>query len=168
MRLLAAVLLAGLVLTSSASAKEVTGATICGAQECRTFGPEIGHDAMPDSAPAEAPAATAFLRVTVDVRVEEGEDVAVEWVYVPSLGLLGGDEGWMSPIDGTGLERLARGLEPFPASEMPGAAPEVPSPPAPPAPVDRSSPTWVVAGLGAVLALLGLAALARHRRVALP
>jgi hypothetical protein len=170
MRPLVIALLAGLVLASSASAKEVTGATICGADDCRTVGAEVGHDVFPDSIPAEAPAAAPFVRVSVDVRVEDGEEVTVESVFVPSLGLLGGEGGWMRPVDEGALatlERLARGLEPWPASELPGAAPQAASAPAPappPAPVDRSSPTWVVAGLGAVLALLGLAAFAGGRR----
>jgi len=171
MRALIAVLLAGLVLASTASAKEVVGATVCGAQECREVsGAEAGHGVMPDSTPAEAPGAAPFVRVSVDVRVEEGERVAVEWVYVPSLGLLGGDEGWMRPIDGSTLERLARGLAPFPAAQLPGAAPEPAAQPAPPPPADRSSPTWIVAGLGAGLGLLGLTAVVRERRrpVALP
>jgi hypothetical protein len=171
MRLLVAVLLAGLSLPSTASAKEVVGATICGAESCRTLsGAEVGHDVWPDSTPAESPRAAPFVRVSVDVRAEEGELVTVESVFVPSLGLIGGDEGWMRPIDGTGLERLARGLEPFPASEMPGAAAPAPSAPASPPPVDRSSPAWIVAALGAVLALLGLTAFVRERRgpVALP
>jgi hypothetical protein len=172
MRLLAAVLLAGLVLVPAASAKEVVGATICGAEECRTIsGAEAGHDVMPDSTTAAAPEAAPFLRLTVDVRVEEGEVVAMESVFVPSLGLLGGEGGWMRPVDGAlaTLERLARGLEPWPAAELPGAAPAPEPEPAAP-PVDRSSPTWVVAALGGVLALLGLAAFARERRrpVALP
>jgi hypothetical protein len=171
MRLLAAVLLAGLVLAAPASAKEVVGATICGAQECRTLsGAEAGHDVWPDSTPAQAPQAAPFVRVSVDVRGEEGEQVTVESVFVPSLGLVGGDEGWMRPIDGAGLERLARGLEPFPASELPGAAAAPAPAPASPPPSDRSSPAWVVAVLGAALALLGLTAFARERRrpVALP
>jgi hypothetical protein len=175
MRPLIVALLAVLVLASSASAKEVRGATICGAQECRTVGAEVGHDVFPDSAPAEAPQAAPFVRLSVDVRVEEGEDVTVEWVFVPSLGLIGGEGGWMRPIDEGALatlQRLARGLQPWPASELPGAAPpRAAAPASPPPAVDRSSPMWIVAGVGAGLALLGLVVFARerrHRSVALP
>jgi hypothetical protein len=172
-------LLASLLLVSTASAKELAGATICGADDCRTVaaGAELDR-ILPEGSAASPPEPAAFLRVSLQFRGEEDEIVTAESLLVPSAGVLGGEGegGWMllAPESLAGLERVAEGLEPWPASQLSAAVVELggapieppPPPPAaePPAPVDRSSPTGIVVGMGALLVLLGLAAVVSERR----
>jgi hypothetical protein len=173
-------LLASLLLVSTASAKELAGATVCGADDCRTVGAggELDRMLLEGSA-AAAPEPAPFLRVSLRFRGEEDEIVIAESLLVPSAGVLGGEGegGWMllAPESLAGLERVAEGLEPWPASQLSAAVvelggapiePEQAPPPAaePPPPVDRSSPTGVVVGLGALVALFGLAAVVSTRR----
>ena len=170
-------LLAGLSLVSTASAKELAGATVCGVDACRSASADQLERMVPEGDAAAAPDAPApFLRVSLKFRGEEDEVVTVGSVLVPSAHLMGGEGGWtwLAPAALARLEDLAAGLEPWPAAQLSSAVQELggapieaaapePAASAPP-PVDRSSPTGVVVGLGALVVLLGVAAVVRDRR----
>jgi hypothetical protein len=171
-------LLAGLVLASTASAKELAGATICGADGCQTAGTDRELDRiLPEGSAAGPPEPAPFLRVSLTFRGEEDETVTVGEVFVPSAGVMGSEGGWtlLAPESLAGLERLAEGLDPLPASQLSAAVQEVggapleaaappPDDPAPPPPADRSSSAGVVLVMGALVLLLGLAAVVQERR----
>ena len=80
-------LLASLLLVSTASAKELAGATVCGADDCRTVGAggELDRMLLEGSA-AAAPEPAPFLRVSLRFRGEEDEIVIAESLLVPSAG----------------------------------------------------------------------------------
>ena len=170
-------LLASLLLASTASAKELAGATICGVDGCQTAraGGELDR-IVPEGEAAGQPEPAPFLRVSLRFRGEEDETVTVGSVLVPSAGVLGGEGGWtrLMPEALAGLERLAGDMQPFPASqlsaavqELGGAPIEAAAPPpedVPAPPIDRSSSTGVVLGMGAIVVLLGLLAVVQERR----
>jgi hypothetical protein len=182
-RLVIASLLASLALVSPASAKEIAGATICGADGCRSAGDgAVLHRLMPEGQPAVAPAAAPFLRVAMRY-AHDDEAVTVRSVLVPSAGLLGSEGGWvrLGPRARAAFRRLADGLEALPPTRLQAALDEVgaaasePQTQRPPevfmvqpaaeASSEASSNTGVVVGVVAgVAVLLGLIAAATRMR----
>jgi hypothetical protein len=173
---IACLLLAGLVLAPTASAKELAGATICGAEDCRTVGEAQLRGVVPEGEPAVSPEEpTAFLRVSLQFRGDRDEIHTMESLLIPSRGLLGGEQ-WvrLEPAAAAALSGFAEGLDPWPASELSAAVVELggtpieapqPAEPAPPAPPDRTSGAGVVLGGLAVIVLMGgLAAMASVRQ----
>jgi hypothetical protein len=179
-RLVIASLLASLALVSPASAKEIAGATICGADGCRSAGDgAVLHRLMPEGQPAVAPAAAPFLRVAMRY-AHDDEAVTVRSVLVPSAGLLGSEGGWvrLGPRARAAFRRLADGLEALPPTRLQAAldevgaaasGPQTQRPPdvfTVPTAAEGSSNTGLVVGVVAGIAvLLGLvAATTRMRR----
>jgi hypothetical protein len=168
------------LLPASASAKEVVKAQVCGADDCVSVGRAIAMD-LPDGGPPANPPKEAAPFYTAEITMREGEggkEFTFTTMFVPSGGLMRGDDGqWMdAPIQTeNAFKRAARGLEPFPASEL-GPLPkpteaqvsEVVRPPADPAPVDDGNSTWLIAalGLGGLVATWALALHVRRRRAA--
>jgi len=173
---IAFLLLAGLVLAPTASAKELAGATICGADECRTVGEAQLRGVVPEGEPAVTPEAASFLRVSLQFRGDRDEIHTMESLLIPSSGLLGGEQ-WvrLEPAAAAALSGLAEGLDPWPASELSAATVELGGAPIedpqpaevtpPPPPPDRTSGTGVVlGGLAVLLVMGGLAAMASARQ----
>jgi hypothetical protein len=165
------------LLASTASAKELAGASVCGADGCRSARDAQLRGLEPEGDAEVAPTPAPFLRVTLRFRGEEDEIVTVRSLLIPSTGAFGGEGGWLRlrPASLEALQRVGEGLEPLPAAqlsdavqELGGAPLEEATPPPPedvaPPPVDRSSPTGVVVGLGAIIVLLGVVAVVRERR----
>jgi hypothetical protein len=162
---IACLFLAGLVLAPAASAKELAGATICGADDCRAVGEAQLRGVVPEGPPAVTPEAASFLRVSLQFRGDRDEIHTMEALLIPSSGLLGGEQ-WMrlEPEAAAALAGFAEGLDPWPASELSAAAVQLggepieaprPAEVAPPPPPDRTSGTGVVLGGLAVLLLMG-------------
>jgi hypothetical protein len=166
------------LLASSASAKELAGATVCGVDGCRSASAAQLRGLEPEGDAEAAPRPAPFLRVTLRFRGEEDEVVTARSLLIPSTGVMGGEAGWLRlwPDSLAKLQRLGEGLEPWPASQLSPAveklggapletpAPAEPAAQVPPAAIDRSSPTGVVLGVGAIVVLLGLAAALQERR----
>jgi len=172
---LLAVVAATLGPVAAASAKEIASVKVCGAAGCRDV-TDRATTAIVDGGPPTTPpgAAAPFFRVKVTMKAEGGQDVP-GWtnLWVPSAGLLRGDDGtWMSPASTTvdALNRLVSGIRPLPAGRLalpaPVAQPPAASAPAPSAPPeDGGLPTavwaFIAAGaLGVAFALARVAAAA--------
>jgi hypothetical protein len=176
-----------LLLPSSASAKEISKITVCGAQDCVSLTAKHGDDRLmvfAQGGPATTrPRAAGWYRLTMFV--SEGADQPTSsWSndWVPSAGRLradepGGRHAWLTvPADTqSALKGLADGLEPYPARLLnrPGAVPpaaqvsEVVNPPAAPAPHAAGRPPWTWLAAGGVALLLALALAGRSARPAL-
>lgn len=169
MRTVTTVLAALLLLAAvPAVAKEVRSASVCGADGCSPI--TEGHEGMLGGAPAlKGPtAAEPFVRLRFAF-AEPGSDrrVTVRNVFLPKSGLLLADDGtWMLPGDVAALRRIARTVEPLPASRMPGAVQPAPPAPVPPAaapePADDGGFPWWIALVAVPLAAAAL--LARRLR----
>src|SRR4051812_17079210 len=126
-RLLLPLLLVPLATPAAAGAKEVTGATLCGADGCRTTHDREGAAAVSDAGALAGPPDHAAPYYTVRLTVtHEGEDVgswSVRWA--PALGVVrstGADDQtiWFEPTPAAAalLRRLGEGLRPFPAAGL--------------------------------------------------
>jgi hypothetical protein len=118
-RLLAIALPAVLLLGTSAAAKGVTAARVCGADGCRSI---AGADAslLDAGPPTDGPAKREpFVRMEFDVG--GGRAQPVRTVFLPRSGLVLADDGttWMHPTTLAELRRQARRVTPFAASALP-------------------------------------------------
>lgn len=171
---IAAALLTLLVGAAPAGAKGVLSATVCGKSECRevdqrTVMPYLSEGGYPTEPPASA---APWYRVTIVMgddllppakRVRGRMTVSV----VPDRSVLRGEDGDWMPMSADALQvyrTVTQGLEPLPASELPGV---------PDAPTDQGTggggaeggpPAWLLIAGG--LSLLGLTGLGLRRRVA--
>lgn len=176
---LALALAALALLPASASSKEIVKAEVCGAGDCATIRgagvADLGDFGPPTDPP---PQAAPFFTGKTFVRVDDGSlDSWTVW-FVPRYGLMRSEDGtWMDApiqVENT-FKRAARGLEAFPASDLPplpapteAQVSEIVRPPAGPAPVDDGDSTWLIAalGLGGLVATWALALHVRRRRAA--
>jgi hypothetical protein len=178
-RLALAVLVAVAALAPAAAAKELTRATVCGAQGCRTTENRGILAGFENGGMAEAAPRTRARFYTVRMTMREGQQ-RVRWslAWVPSTGLLrasGQTRGtfmWTdtSPTAARWLTAATSGLRAFPAERLalgstpaPAQVTEVVNPP-------RHGETgsgfpWLAGGLAlaAVLAVGGFVAVTRRR-----
>jgi hypothetical protein len=145
-------LLAVCLAAPAAQAKEITKVKVCGGDGCvTTHDPAILNgltDGGPPTVPQDPNAAVLRLTATISERPGGKEMGTVRSRWVPSLGLLVGEDGtWMKlPADAArALNVLA--LEPFPGR------PAAPAPSARPPAGDGGLPAWLV--IAAALALVG-------------
>jgi hypothetical protein len=178
MRILLALTIAFfLALAAQATAKGIMGAKACGADGCVRFGHVAGGDAaLMGGPPMSAPTQKAgFFRIRFKVGEDGSSFGFVRNVYVPSQQALRSDDGtWMEPAPQTlaALNRMVRGLRPYPAAKMPGVlvpyrgttAAATPAPPRPASDGDDGGgpPAVLWAAIGAVV-LAALAAAGWHR-----
>jgi hypothetical protein len=156
------VVLATLVLAPAAAAKEITAVKACGDNGCvTTKDPAILQGLMNGGPPTVPPDAQApAVRLTASVAERPGGKVMARFQsqWVPSLGLLVGEDGtWMELPASAARALNALDVEPFPAT---GAAPQPASSPAPVPPATHDgggAPAWVLiaAGLAIVALLVG-------------
>lgn len=170
MRLATSLLTAAAVLAllpGSAQSKELTEARACDADGCQAITAASKLRGMEGGTPTDAPKQGApFYRIRMTVQVEKGHTDSWTLVYVPSQGLLRvqgqfGGYDWLAatPRGQRGFDRVVRGLEPQPASELGGVGvpqpqarvDEVVLPPAP-APDDGGFP-WALLLIPGGLAL---------------
>jgi hypothetical protein len=192
-RLATAIVLAtALALPAGAAAKQVTSATICGADGCWTFrDPALLEGLMSGGSPTVPPKASApVLRVRGAIAERPGGEVMARFTtwWVPSQRLLVAEDGtWMrlAPSAVRTLVKITDGMAPLPASRMRSAVVTGPSPAAdaptkmvPPPEIHRAPPVaahtdtgggidWLLIALpaGTVLAAAcGLLLYARRRR----
>jgi hypothetical protein len=176
MRTFLALLTAALLLPAAAQAKGILGAKVCGDEGCVRVGHVAGGDqALMGGPPVSAPKERApFFRIRFKIG-EDGKAFGfVRTLYVPSAQLVRGDDGtWMNVPSDTldALNRLTRGIQPYPAERLndilrpyrSSAAAASPAPPRPSSDDGGGPPAALWAGLAA-LALAALAATATIMR----
>lgn len=171
-------------------AKEISSAKVCGAGECREVSDPEAATALavgPRPRGTDAPErGLPWYKSTLTIRAEDGGEVRVSVIVVPSAGLMRWEDGvtWVTlPSESEeAYAKLTAGLTPRPARTFPGVGEdaklpvarvdEVVEPPsaATPAPASDGSNVWIVALGGGVLAALmaGLLLRIRHRRASTP
>jgi hypothetical protein len=161
---------------TTASAKQIVGAQICGADGCTTVRGAALNILVNGGPPTDPPKGAApFYEARITIETEKGHRETFKNAFVPAYGLTrGGDGTWMHtlPPAEAVFKRAARGLTAFPASDL-GPIPsptqarvvEVVTPPADPAPVRDDGSWWLIASLGlaGVLTVWGLARYALRR-----
>jgi hypothetical protein len=173
--------IAALALPAAAGAKEISAVSVCGTNGCRTIADRDAlrsfmNDANVQVAPSNA---TPFLRLRVKV-THDGEDLGgwtAQWMRPLNLIRAEGDTGsaFSRPDAATtrALRHAARGLKPYPATELaPVREPSSVPVAAAPAPASRqaadggsSAVAWIVAGGAlALIAAASGALIARRRR----
>jgi hypothetical protein len=167
-RLLAIALPAVLLLCAPAGAKEVTGATVCGGDGCRSIdgaGEELLQGGPPTNGPSQR---EPFVRMEFRFAAG-GQTDTVRNIFLPRSGLLLGDDGrtWLRPTELATMRRHARRVTPFPADRLPVTVPLAPRAPAPATAPARSSGSgdasaWWLVLPAAVLVLAVGAALGRR------
>ena len=194
--LLAVAVVLPLIVPSSAvsspaalTATEISSAKVCGAGECREVSDPKAATALavgPFPRFTDAPKrGLPWYRSTLKIRAEDGGEVRVSVIVVPSAGLMRWEDGvtWVTlPSESEeAYAKLTAGLTPRPARTLPSvgedALPvarvdevvEAPSA-ATPALASDGSNVWIVALGGGVLAVLmaGLLLRIRHRRASTP
>jgi hypothetical protein len=170
-------------------ATKISSAKVCGAAECREVSDPKAATALavgPRPRGTDAPErGLPWYKSTLTIPAEDGSEVRVSVVVVPSAGLMRWEDGvlWVTlPSESKeAYAKLTAGLTPRPARTLPGpgedAKPvarvdevvEFPSA-ATPAPASDGSNVWIVALGGGVLAALmaGLLLRIRHRRASTP
>jgi hypothetical protein len=156
---------------TSASAKQIVRADVCGAGGCVTLHGAVLMDLADYGPPTDPPREAApFFTAKFTVKGEDGHYDSWTTAFVPKDSLLRGADGtWMHtpPQAEAVFKRAARGLTAFPASKL------GPIPPAPharvvevvPAPVDDGTSWWLFGALGLAVVLVSWAVL---RRVLIP
>jgi hypothetical protein len=176
--LLGALLL--LLPAATGQAKGIRKAEVCGPAGCATIHgtPDELMTLAEVAGTAAAPRPAAWYRVRLTIGPEGGEDfepVILRSAYVPARGLVRTNEGglpnWMEPYPAARrkLDAAVRGLAPFPAATLRGAARAAPERRAPAvvrssAGGDEGGPWLALAGAAAALGLgVGLVVAARRR-----
>jgi hypothetical protein len=169
MRSLLVALIALAVTAAPAAAKEVSKVVVCGSGgQCTTL--DRKHDGnlmafVEGGAPVDAPTTHApFYRVRITMAEGPSQSFRFTNLWVPALHRLGTRDGgwqWIStlPEGLAALRQATRGLQPLPASELPGVvrAPR-------PAP-DPGAPAWPwYLGAAVLAALLAAAAFSARSR----
>ena len=172
------------------TAKEISSAKVCGAGECREVSDPEAATALavgPRPRGTDAPErGLPWYKSTLTIPAEDGGEVRVSVIVVPSAGLMRWEDGvtWVTlPSESKeAYAKLTAGLTPRPARTLPGPGEDaklpaarvddVVEPPsaATPAPASDGSNVWIVALGGGVLAALmaGLLLKIRHRRASTP
>ena len=172
------------------TAKEISSAKVCGAGECREVSDPEAATALavgPRPRGTDAPErGLPWYKSTLTIPAEDGGEVRVSVIVVPSAGLMRWEDGvtWVTlPSESKeAYAKLTAGLTPRPARTLPSVGEgaklpvarvdEVVEPPsaATPAPASDGSNVWIVALGGGVLAALmaGLLLRIRHRRASTP
>jgi len=172
------------------TATEISSAKVCGAGECREVSDPEAATALavgPRPRGTDAPErGLPWYKSTLTIPAEDGGEVRVSVIVVPSAGLMRWEDGvtWVTlPSESEeAYAKLTAGLTPRPARTFPGVGEdaklpvarvdEVVEPPsaATPAPASDGSNVWIVALGGGVLAALmaGLLLRIRHRRASTP
>ena len=157
------VVLATLVVAPAAAAKEITTVKACGDDGCvTTKDPAILQGLMNGGPPTVPPHAQApVVRLTATVAERPGGKVMARFhsQWVPSLGLLVGEDGtWMELPASAARALNALDRTPFPATSSPAPAPVA---------ADDGAPAWVliVAGLAIAALLVGGVLYVLRRRV---
>ena len=159
-----------LTLAVPAAAKEVVGAKVCGASDCRQVDDDRALEALSQGGPSTGGPgrARAFYRVEVIVAGEGEERFRFGLHVVPAGGLMRGEDGnWMamSPQALASFRAATAGLAPKRAARFaalaapPARVDEVVLPTAAPAAADSGGgvPIWpFLAGALVLLAALGL------------
>jgi hypothetical protein len=168
--------------SAPASAKGLTGVSVCGAHGCVDRGAQLGgaaaRSALLDYGDSVAdPGRAPFLRLKEwlgDGGKKTGRPSTV--IFIPSSGLRRFDDGtWRraAPEVLEQLRRITRGVAPLPAARLapfrPAPGPPIPEAPPwsrPPTGHDTSATPWLAGGAGALLAVLaaGVTAVRRTRR----
>ena len=171
-------------------ATEISSAKVCGASECRELSDPEAATALavgPRPRGTDAPErGLPWYKSTLTIRAEDGGEVRVSVVVVPSAGLMRWEDGftWVTlPSESKeAYAKLTAGLTPRPARTLPGPGEDAKLPvarvdevvefpsAATPAPASDGSNVWIVALGGGVLAALmaGLLLRIRHRRASTP
>jgi hypothetical protein len=171
-------------------AKEIGSAKVCGAGECREVSDPEAATALavgPRPRGTDAPErGLPWYKSTLTIPAEDGGEVRVSVIVVPSAGLMRWEDGvtWVTlPSESKeAYAKLTAGLTPRPARTLPGPGEDaklpaarvddVVEPPsaATPAPASDGSNVWIVALGGGVLAALmaGVLLRIRHRRASTP
>jgi MYXO-CTERM domain-containing protein len=181
-RALLVVLAAIALAPSTAWAKEITGATICGGDGCRAVSdqrllPHLVDGRPPTSGPSNG-ARQFVARITVD---GDGEEVHFSMVVLPDDGLLQTEDGsWMKMTRAgrNAYAGLTIGREPLPASRMVDAKPlpearvdEVVLPPATAASSSGGGAPvwpWIFGGMAVIAVGVALFLLRRRRSPGAP
>jgi hypothetical protein len=172
------------------TAKEISSAKVCGAGECREVSDPEAATALavgPRPRGTDAPErGLPWYKSTLTIPAEDGGEVRVSVIVVPSAGLMRWEDGvtWVTlPSESKeAYAKLTAGLTPRPARTLPGPGEDaklpaarvddVVEPPsaATPAPASDGSNVWIVALGGGVLAALmaGVLLRIRHRRASTP
>lgn len=172
------------------TAKEISSVKVCGAGECREVSDPEAATALavgPRPRGTDAPErGLPWYKSTLTIPAEDGGEVRVSVIVVPSAGLMRWEDGvtWVTlPSESKeAYAKLTAGLTPRPARTLPGPGEDaklpaarvddVVEPPsaATPAPASDGSNVWIVALGGGVLAALmaGLLLRIRHRRASTP
>ena len=172
------------------TAKEISSAKVCGAGECREVSDPEAATALavgPRPRGTDAPErGLPWYKSTLTIPAEDGGEVRVSVIVVPSAGLMRWEDGvtWVTLPSKSeeAYAKLTAGLTPRPARTLPGPGEDaklpaarvddVVEPPsaATPAPASDGSNVWIVALGGGVLAALmaGLLLRIRHRRASTP
>jgi hypothetical protein len=176
--LLCFALLLPLTLATGAAAKEIVGAKVCGASDCRQVKDERALAAFHEGGPPTDPPdeASPWYRAEVTGKADR-ERFTFAITLVPDAGLIRDEAGGWAPVSDAAVaqfRRVTRTLEPFPAVKLDGLHAKLPE-----ARVDQvfnpaadSSPAsdggaaawpWIV-GAAALLAGLAWLLVSRLRR----
>jgi hypothetical protein len=172
------------------TAKEISSAKVCGAGECREVSDPEAATALavgPRPRGTDAPErGLPWYKSTLTIPAEDGGEVRVSVIVVPSAGLMRWEDGvtWVTlPSESKeAYAKLTAGLTPRPARTLPGPGEDAKLPvarvdevvefpsAATPAPASDGSNVWIVALGGGVLAALmaGVLLRIRHRRASTP
>jgi hypothetical protein len=176
---IAAVVAAALACVPAAAAKEVTSATVCGADRgCTTTHDRAFLQALMNGGPPAAPPAHPSGAFRVRARISEpGQGIVSRFTnwWVPRTQLLLAEDGsWMtlSPRATEAVASAAHGLKPFGPEKLGSSFAGTSSHAAPPPPLRStaandgggSSVAWWVVVLGAGVALAAAGALVLVRR----
>jgi hypothetical protein len=155
---------------TSASAKQIVRADVCGAEDCVTLHGAVLMDLADYGPPTDPPREAApFFTAKFTVKGDDGHYDSWTTAFVPKDSLLRGADGtWMHtpPQAEAVFKRAARGLTAFPASELgpiPTPSARVDEVVAAPTPADDGSSWWLFAVLGLVVVLASWLVL-RHAR----
>ena len=159
---------AALLTPAAAAAKGIDAATVCGADRCvevrdRMLLSPLAEGRPPTDPPREP---AGWFRTTATARDGRGGQHTFTFAALPSIRRIRGEDGTWMPMGELALRaftRITRGMEPRPASTLPGAPGALRSAsPAPRAQPASDAPVWPVV-VAALLASVGLAGLARRR-----
>jgi hypothetical protein len=167
-RLLATALPAALLVCAPATAKEVTTASVCGADGCRSIA-AVDTAWLDGGPPTGGPSRSEpFVRMEFHFAHGGGAGEQVRTLFLPGSGLVLAADGttWMRPATLAALREQARRVTPFAADRLPATAPLAPREPgsAPAAGEAGIEDWWPVVPAAALVLVLVLVLAPRSRR----